>query len=206
MNGRRRSHAFFQDRDPPGVATETCAWPGCREAGEYRAPRDRSLREYDNYCLEHVREYNKRWNYYADMSEEEVEASVRADTTWGRPSWKLGHVHAGLGTSAAAYRAFKAGRVKDSFDFFEEEAAEHKREQRYNHEYAAGRPQRGTDQDKAMRVMDLEWPLTKEGLKARYKELVKRYHPDLNPGDKASEERFKAVNQAYKTLLNGLNA
>jgi DnaJ-domain-containing protein 1 len=206
MTARRRSETYFRDRDAPSAATHTCAWPGCREAGDYRAPCDRSLREYDHYCLAHVREYNKRWNYYADMSEAEVEESVRADTTWQRPSWKLGHVHAGVGVSAAAYRAFKAGRVKDSFDFFEEESAEHKREQRRNREYSAGRPPRGTEQDQAMRVMDLEWPLTKEGLKARYKELVKRYHPDLNPGDRAAEERFKAVNHAYRTLLNALNA
>lgn len=207
MTSRRRSEAFSSSRrDHPRVAAHTCAWPDCAEPAEYRAPRDRTLRDYDWYCLEHVRLFNRNWNYYADMSEDEVEESVRADVTWQRPSWKLGHIHAGLEATTAAYRAFKTGRVKDTFHFFEDETREHAEETRRNREYAAGRPQRGTDQDQALRVMELEWPLTKDDLKARYKDLVKRYHPDLNPGDKACEERFKAVNQAYKTLLTSLSA
>lgn len=207
MNGRRHSSSLF-GRTPsqPGVTAHTCAWPGCGEPAEHKAPRDRTLRDYDWYCLEHVRQFNRNWNYYAQMNEEEVEASVRADTTWQRPSWKLGHIHRNLENSTAAYRAFRAGRVRDAFRFFDEETDAHAREQRYNREYANGRPQRGSDPDKALRVMDLEWPLTKEALKARYKELVKRYHPDLNPGDKAAEDKFKAVNQAYRTLLGSVTA
>lgn len=204
MNGRRRPDPLFRDRERTAPAAHTCAWPDCSEPAEYRAPRDRTLRTYDWYCLEHVRLFNKNWNYYADMSEEEVEQAIRADVTWQRPSWKLGHIHAGLEASTAAYEAFKTGRVKDTFRFFEEESREAEEEKRRGREYANGRPPRGTEQDQALRVMALEWPLTRDGLKARYKELVKRYHPDLNPGDKASEERFKAVNQAYRTLLTSL--
>lgn len=206
MSNRRRAHSHAAGRAQPHPTAHTCAWPDCHEPAEYRAPRDRTLREYDWYCLEHVRLFNRRWNYYAEMSEDEVEESVRADVTWQRPSWKLGHIHAGLEATTAAYRAFKAGRVKDSFRFFDEETQAQARENRRNREYAAGRPARGTDADTAMRVMDLEWPLTKDDLKARYKDLVKRYHPDLNPGDKACEERFKAVNHAYRTLLTSLGA
>ena len=55
-----------------------------------------------------------------------------------------------------------------------------------------------------MKVLDLKEPLTHAGLKARYKELVKRHHPDTNNGDKGAEERFKRINQAYNTLKASL--
>ena len=68
-----------------------CETPGCRLAGEYRAPRARDrLNEYRWFCLEHVREYNKKWDYYAGLGAEQIEAHIRADTTWRRPVWPLG--------------------------------------------------------------------------------------------------------------------
>jgi DnaJ-domain-containing protein 1 len=57
----------------------------------------------------------------------------------------------------------------------------------------------------AMREMNLMAPLTVEILKARYRELCKLHHPDANGGDKGSEERFKRIGQAYKTLMESLN-
>ena len=49
--------------------------------------------------------------------------------------------------------------------------------------------------------MELTQPVTPEAIKRRYKELVKKHHPDANGGDKQAEERFKAINQAYATLM-----
>ena len=73
------------------VTQHCCEWIGCDRDGLYRAPRSRrELRQYWWFCLEHVREYNAAWNYYAGMSDNEVEADVRFDTVWQRPSWPLG--------------------------------------------------------------------------------------------------------------------
>jgi len=55
-----------------------------------------------------------------------------------------------------------------------------------------------------MVLLDLHPPLTTDAVKARYKELVKRHHPDANGGDKASEEKFKQINQAYETIMGNL--
>ena len=54
--------------------------------------------------------------------------------------------------------------------------------------------------DNALALMDLSMPVTPEGVKRRYRELAKRYHPDLNPGDAQSEEKMKAVNLATEVL------
>jgi curved DNA-binding protein CbpA len=55
-----------------------------------------------------------------------------------------------------------------------------------------------------MKVLELDPPLTAVAVKARYKELVKRHHPDANGGDQASEEKIKLINEAYATIMNSL--
>ena len=67
-----------------------CEHPGCEMPGEHRAPKDRSLSDYWWFCLDHVRDYNRAWNYYAGMSEPEIELHLRNDTCWQRPTWPLG--------------------------------------------------------------------------------------------------------------------
>ena len=160
-----------------------CEWPGCPEDGEFRAPKSpNALREYHWFCLAHVRHYNKSWNYYAGMSADEVEAETRRDSVWRRPSWPFG---------GAAQAGAPLG---DPFGLFDEART------------AAGERPRRTAEEQAMIVLDLNPPVTTTAVKARYKELVKRHHPDANGGDKASEERFKQINSAYETIMNRLGA
>src|SRR4051794_9534984 len=85
--GRRRSYA----PDPAAPPDRMCDIPGCTEAGEFRAPKSRSqLNDYHWFCLDHVRAYNAGWDFYKGMSPAEVEAQLRADTGWQRPTWPLG--------------------------------------------------------------------------------------------------------------------
>ncbi|HXE17622.1 MAG TPA: J domain-containing protein [Stellaceae bacterium] len=181
LNTRPVASRFGFDDDAPPPLARACDHPGCAGAGEFRAPRSRdTLNEYYWFCLDHVRSYNASWNYYAGMSETEIEAELRKDMVGHRPSWKFGH--------RVAWRF--ADGVKDFglFDF-EEEAVSVKRR---------ARPQ--TPQEKALEIFDLALPLNVATLKRRYKELVKLHHPDANGGDKAAEERLKIINQAYATL------
>jgi DnaJ domain len=159
-----------------------CDHPGCAAGGDYRAPRSRDrLDVFYWFCLDHVRDYNARWNYYAGMSATEIEAEIRNDTVWQRPTWPLGG-RAGLRFGT---------RVRDFGLFGFEDEEGHDRA-------AAKRPL--TEQERALAVFDLALPLTLVSLKARYKELVKRHHPDAHGGDKEAEERLKVINQAYSTL------
>ncbi|HXP95113.1 MAG TPA: J domain-containing protein [Telmatospirillum sp.] len=189
MNGQSRKFWPLPNKPETDDHRRSCDHPGCLEGGEFRAPKSRhSLHDYFWFCLNHVRAYNAKWDYYAGMRPEEIERMVRSDTTWQRPTWPLGRMVGGR-------HRFDAGRVKDPFQMFDDDFW-----QRPTEKDAASSAELS-----AMRVMDLSGPLTLEVLKARYKELCKRHHPDANGGDKDAEERFKRIGQAYKTLLESLN-
>jgi len=175
------------------VPLRGCDHPDCGEPGEFRAPKARDrLDEYHWFCLDHVREYNKAWNYYAGMSQAEVEAETRKDTTWQRPTWPLG-------ARAGGYRRFvrSTTSIHDGFGFFDD--GDDEQALRHAHARAAGfHP--ASDEARALATMNFEPPLNLTRLKARYKELVKLNHPDANGGDKLAEERLKEINEAYATL------
>jgi DnaJ-domain-containing protein 1 len=163
-----------------------CDVPGCVADGCFRAPRSRDrLNEYWWFCLDHVREYNSRWDYYAGMSERDIEQELRRDMTWQRPTWPLG--------SWYARERHLRDRVMRGFAFGDDEAAEAAA-------HAAARPRARTPEDDARAVLDVTASADFNEIKARYRELVKRHHPDANGGDKDAEERLKQINQAYTTL------
>lgn len=171
--------------DDEQARVRACEWPDCDGEGAFRAPRGpRNLTAYRWFCLEHVRAYNASWNYYSGMSEAEVEADRRRDTVWRRASWPF------AGNGAAKHCSHDP--LGDPFGLFEGP----------RHRPAAPAPT--TPETEAMVVLDLRPPLTAAAVKARYKELVKRHHPDANGGDKASEEKIKRINQAYTTIMDGL--
>jgi hypothetical protein len=178
------------------TATDTpvrpCDQPGCISGGDYRAPKSRlDLHDYYWFCLDHVRAYNSAWNYYAGMSDAEIEAEIRHDTVWQRPSWRLGDRH------GPGY----ADRVRDHFGVFSggPEGSEERR--RRNGDHGRDPVRRALSaREQALAVFEIEPPFTLVRLKARYKTLVKLHHPDAHGGDKAAEEKLKIINQAYATL------
>lgn len=189
MNGQSRKFWPLNNKQEADPNRRSCDHPGCREGGEFRAPKSRhTLNQYYWFCLDHVRAYNAAWDYYAGLRPEEIERMVRSDTTWQRPTWPLGRMVGGRSR-------FDTERIKDPFHVF-------------NEDFWQSPPEKNgasSAEMAAMRVMDLTGPLTPDTLKARYKELCKRHHPDANGGDKDAEERFKQIGQAYKTLRESLN-
>ena len=185
--GRRKSVLTASDVHLNG---RVCEHPGCAAAAEFRAPKSRSqLHQYRWFCLEHVREYNAKWDFYAGMNETEIEAQIRADQTWRRPTWKVG------GRSD--------GRAQDPFevliDPYDILADSEVRRARGRH--VPAQPNNLTPaEQQALSILDLTWPQTMDAVKVRYKQLAKRHHPDANGGDKEAEERLKLINHAYTTL------
>lgn len=162
------------------AATRLCDHPGCAASGDHRAPRGRDrLDVFYWFCLSHVRAYNAQWNYYAGMSAAEIEAEIRNDTVWQRPTWPLG--------GRVGFRFGPKLRDFGMFGFEEEEER-------------TVRKRPPSEQEQALAVFELALPITFLALKSRYKELVKLHHPDAHGGDKAAEERLKVINQAYSTL------
>ena len=160
-----------------------CAADGCLQEGSYPAPRSRSaLRDYLWFCLEHVREYNKSWNYYEGLQGAALEAEIRRATTWERPSWK-----------------FTTG--KPSEHNFEDPLGLFDFENRTVDLAAREIP---PEERRAWRILQLS-PITDINIvKKQYKRLVKQNHPDKNGGDAAAEERLKDINLAYSLIRKSL--
>ncbi len=169
-----------------------CDHPGCPAGGDFRAPKSRlNLHDYYWFCLEHVRAYNSAWNYYAGMSDAEIEADIRYDTVWQRPSWRLGDRHGpGYGE-----------QIRDPLGVFSDYAHRTGNRRRADGDHGTDPVRRALSaREQALAVFEIEPPFTMVRLKARYKALVKLHHPDAHGGDKASEEKLKIINQAYATL------
>jgi curved DNA-binding protein CbpA len=170
----------------------SCEWQGCTCAGGYRAPKGRNHEgQYFNFCLDHVREYNKSYNYFAGMQDDDVIAYQRSAETGHRPTWNMGVRN---GDPAARRQSF-AHAFADPFGFFRG-APEGARKASPEPE---ARPLKNLER-RSFSALDLDGHETAAEIKARYKELVKRLHPDANGGDRSSEDRLRQIIQAYHYL------
>jgi len=173
-----------------------CQWDGCEEAGTHRAPVGRMREgEYFRFCFNHVREYNKGFNYFSGLADSEVARFQKEALTGHRPTWKLGvNGHSRSAPDVSQKRSGAAGyynRMRDPFGMFGDGARDPNRQ----------RPRKLKSLEaRAMETLGLEANATGADIKARYKELVKRHHPDANGGDRGSEDRFRDVLQAYRVL------
>jgi hypothetical protein len=184
-------------REEPVRATSTCEWVGCERPGTHRAPKGRGREgEYWRYCLDHVREYNAGYNYFAGLSDEAVMSYQKDALTGHRPTWRMG-MNAGprAGGAAAMSGRGEGFTWHDPFGFFDAAA----KPGTPRPETPEGRTIRNAER-KAFETLGLEFDATAAEIKARFKELVKRHHPDAHGGDRSFEERLRAVIQAYNYL------
>jgi hypothetical protein len=183
--------------NPEGAAipeTGRCEWKGCACQGGYRAPKGRQHEgEYFNFCIDHVREYNKSYNYFAGMGDDDVIAYQRSAETGHRPTWNMG-VRGG-NPDGEARRSTFARAHSDSFGFFGGGAAGARKESNEPER----RPLKNLER-RSFAALDLEGTEAGSEIKARYKGLVKRLHPDANGGDRSSEDRLRQIIQAYHYL------
>lgn len=171
-----------------------CQWDGCREPGTHRAPVGRMKEgEYFRFCFDHVREYNKGFNYFSGLADTDIARFQKEAMTGHRPTWRMGTSTSGnrAAPDFAQGRSGRAGyynRMRDPYGMFGDQVREPQKRK--------AKPLEA----KALGTLGLESGATNAEVKARYKELVKRHHPDLNGGDRTSEDRFREVIQAYRTL------
>lgn len=187
--------------EKPKVEVPQCDWDGCEEPGTHRAPKShRANGEFHNFCLAHVREYNKSFNYFAEMKEDEIASTMRrAAQTGERPTWGMGANAHGRGNPKPKQkrtRDFSGKNFSDPHNLFARLA---RNQGRANP--TAAREKRILEPDRrALETLGLEGRHGAPEIKAAYKALVKKHHPDANGGDRSSEDRLRAIIAAYTHL------
>jgi hypothetical protein len=174
-----------------------CDWPNCEAPATHRAPKGRQReREYWRFCLDHVREYNHAYNFFAGMSAEDI-ARYQKDAVIGhRPTWKMG-MNGGRPASRSHSSRFRPefSPADDPLGLFSQFGGSAGAQRRA----AEARTVRNAER-KALDTLGLEPDATAQEVKTRFKALVKRHHPDANGGDRSSEERLREIIQAYNYL------
>ncbi len=184
--------------EKPHVATPACAWEGCDQPGEYRAPKaNHKEGEYHNFCLEHVRHYNTTFNFFAGMTAKETAERVsRWAETDGRPSWGFGAKANSAGPRMPKREARDPSkRFQDPLNIF----ARYARAQQRGPQPERVVPLHENDRV-ALEALGFQGRAKSDDIKAAYKRLVKLHHPDANGGNKASEDRLRAIIAAYAHL------
>lgn len=182
--------------------THECAWPGCQNNAPHRAPKASDSSDFQWFCLDHVRAFNKSWDFFQDMSDSEVRRFVEGNLTGHRPTWQMRDGSNSqkwsramrASAAAAGFNKTAGPKFQDFFRLFGEIGG--------TQQPLRQKPVRALtrSQVRALQTLDLEKSATRDQIKARYKELVKRYHPDANGGDTAAVERLRSVIRAYQIL------
>ena len=162
-----------------------CEWKDCNDKGIHRAPKNREyLREFRWFCLEHVREYNKKWNYFSGLSQIEIEKELKADFSWHLPTWPMSE-------------NLNKNNIKDEFEILNSTSSTKNINKMDNLQ--------SNKETKALRKLGLPLDSSLQDIKRRYKILVKKHHPDTNINKKKSNNILIEINEAYKVLLTTIN-
>ena len=162
-----------------------CEWKNCNNKGKYKAPKNREfLREFYWFCLEHVRQYNNKWDYFANCTIEEIEAELKSDLTWHRPSWPIGINNTNFIINDNIHNFFNNDKFTSN-----NELKISKKELKMADFYE---------------ILGLELDSSLPEIKRRYKTLVKKLHPDRNQNDKNSSDKLIRINEAYENLIKHL--
>ena len=174
-----------------------CAWPECQERGEFRAPNPYGRRadangpgDYQWLCLDHIREFNVRYDYFKGMTRDEIEAAQRPAAGWDRETRAFAQAGVDLPPSWARF-SDPLDAISARFKARVAEAAPSAR--------ADGRFLTPEDR-RALKTLGLDVNADRKALRSRYSDLVRKYHPDRNGGDRTFEKKLQEVVEAYQML------
>ena len=161
-----------------------CEWKSCNEAGKFKAPVEKdNSKNFKWLCEEHIKLFNKSWDYFDGMNQNEIENFLKSDMTWHRPTQKFN-------SPDNFFNILWNNALNDKSNFFRQEKNGHGIDEK-----------KLNDKDiKAFKIMGLElnasWPI----IQKKFKTLVKRFHPDKNAGNKEFEDKLKRITLAYSHL------
>ena len=166
-----------------------CDHAGCGRKGEFRAPKGRDHEgQFFRFCIDHVREYNQSYNYFAGMTDGAVRDYQKDALTGHRPTWNVGvngTVSPDSKLDAATLLRARLERLRKA----REAAAA-----------SNGRKPIGKAALKALETLGLDENADKATIRRQFKDLAKRLHPDLNEGDRSREDKLRAIIDAYNYL------
>ena len=162
-----------------------CDHKNCNKSGKYKAPIEKdNSQKFRWLCLDHIKEFNKSWDYFKGMSDLEVCDFLKSDMTWHRPTQSFS-------SPDNFFRILWSSTLNKNSDIFNNGAFQMKNLKNVNF----------SEKDrKAFRVIETEVGAKWEKIQCQFKKLVKKYHPDMNSGNKKFEEKLKIITLAYTQL------
>ena len=163
-----------------------CDWNNCKELGEYKAPVERdNSKKFRMLCLKHVKEFNKNWNYFSGMNDNQIMNFLKSDMTWHKPTQSFS-------SSDNFFKVLWNNTLKDEFD-----------NKKIKSDFNYMRQFKFDNKDiKAFEILGLSVGMKWMKIQKKFKTLVKKFHPDMNLGNKKYEEKLKLITLAYTQLKN----
>ena len=163
-----------------------CDWNNCRKIGEFKAPIEKdNSKKYRLLCIDHIKEFNKNWNYFSGMDDDQIFEFLKSDMTWHKPTQSFS-------SSDNFFKILWNSALKDELD-------KTRLKSDFNH---MGKFKFNQNDIKAFSVLGATIGLKWEKIQTKFKKLVKKFHPDMNAGDKKYEEKLKIITLAYTQLKN----
>ena len=164
-----------------------CDWDNCNDEGSFKAPIEKdNSKKYRLLCLKHIKIFNKNWNYFENMNNQEIEYFIKSDLTWHKSTKKFN-------SSDNFFNILWNNALDDKLNIFN------------TSNFKDFKKANITPQDKdALQVLELNDEVKWEQIHFKFKELVKKYHPDKNQGNKKFEEKLKKITLAYSQLKKTL--
>jgi len=165
-----------------------CDWNNCNNTGEYKAPIEKdNSKKYRLLCLKHIKEFNKNWNYFEKMNDAEILEFIKSDMTWHKPTQNFSAQDNFF--KILWNNALKEDLNKNGFD----------------KNYAKIAQLNFSNKDlKAFDILGLDVTINWENIRSKFKKLVKKFHPDMNSGNRKFEEKLKVITLAYTQLKRTL--
>ena len=164
-----------------------CDWDNCKEQGNYKAPVERdNVRKYRLLCLKHIKIFNKNWNYFENMNNEEIEYLLKSDLTWHKSTKSFG-------SSENFFNLLWNNALEDKLNIFKTTSFKDFKKSNLS-----------SKEKDAFDILELNYSAKWQEIQQKFKYLVKKYHPDKNHGSKKFEDRLKKITLAYSQLKMNL--